>query len=403
MTHIQTTEIMNQMINNTKQQLAQRNLHWTKVGWDDCTRGANSCIGPNISDWSFTLKNGDLLPFIRSPNYTDKTLTIPAKDVSIIVGNERVDGHLKAVTFQDYLQNYGKYTPGVDDEVNLSSGEDELVTIRYIAVIIPEDRNGTGELVPTSYNYQTTSKKDPKNIIGASFHMGVGSRPDGPRCEKVYLVKTQEDGSQDNTWFRITNENSETEEQKQSVATVLGTRSSNIARNRVQCFQIPRLQEQSMRSGLVSKGISKQYQEEAVYRSCSIGNVSYGTSEGKHILDKDLTYRRDTSQNVTITYAYYFTTSDGQLTRDDISQIADLLENSYQDVKATWIGSLVTGEAVGDVKTSSTQAPITLPESSQDDYLTVNQKVTQFPKDTKDVVYFPEPGQEYSPGDQVAF
>ena len=73
--------------------------------------------------------------------------------------------------------------------------------------------------------------------------MGVGSRTDGTNCQPVYLLKTNPDGSQENAWFRLTNENAETEEQKKATSSVLGTRSTGIGRNRVQCFQIPRKQK----------------------------------------------------------------------------------------------------------------------------------------------------------------
>ena len=72
--------------------LEQHNLQIVNVGWDDASRAFNSNIGANISDWTFKLKDGTTLPFIRSPNFTDKTLTISAKDISLIVGNERPDG-----------------------------------------------------------------------------------------------------------------------------------------------------------------------------------------------------------------------------------------------------------------------------------------------------------------------
>ena len=87
--------------------------------------------------------------------------------------------------------------------MDLSAGDNELVTIRFIGVLVPTDKNGTQELVPTTYNYQTRSRKDPKNFVGASFHMGVGSRTDGPNCEKVFLVKTDSDGTYKNTWYTI--------------------------------------------------------------------------------------------------------------------------------------------------------------------------------------------------------
>ena len=415
-TGINTQEV----ITNLRQSanlLGQHNLEIVNVGWDDASRAFNSSIGANISDWSFKLKDGTVLPFIRSPNFTDKTLTIYAKDVSLIVGNERPGGDLNAITFQNYLENYGKYTPGVPDKVNLSSGPDELVTIRYIAVIVPENSDGSQEVVPTAYNYQTYSDDNPKNILGASFHMGVGTTTDGSCTKNVYLVKTNSSDTvqfndydkksddkdslaqyldyQENTWFQITNENCESDEQKKAVSSVLGTRSTSApARNRVQCFQIPREQSTPKRKskGLVPKGLSSlsadSCNESAVYRGLSTGNVSYGSSAGKHKKIK-MKYKRDKSQNVTITFAYYFTTKDGNLNNSDVSHIATTLQNSYEDVKAKWVGSLVTGEAEQSSKSSKIEPPIKLPELTQNDIFQFNHKVTHFPKSKEDVQMFP--------------
>ena len=404
----------NEVINNLRKSgslFSKHNLELVDVGWDDVSRAFNSSIGSNISDWSFLLKDNLTLPFIRNPNFTDKTLTILAKDVSLIVGNERPQGKLKAITFQNYLENYGKYTPGVPDNVNLSAGSDELVTIRYIAVVVPENESGSQEVVPTAYNYQTYSDDNPKNILGASFHMGVGTTTDSSRTKNVYLVKTNvpdkteikesNDSNdslsqyldyQENTWFKITNSKHESEDQKKAVSTVLGTRSSsNPARNRVQCFQIPRKQSKTkkMRSkGLVSKGIGSHTNESLVYRSLNIGNVSHGSSAGKHTKIK-MNYKRDKTQNVTITFAYYFTTKDGKLNDDDVSHISSTLEKCYEDIKAKWIGSLVTGEASQTSQFVKTEAPIKLPSLTTDNIMQFNDKVTHFPKKKSDVQEFP--------------
>ena len=87
----------------------------------------------------------------------------------MVVGNETKEGNLQTITLEQYLKNYGRYTPGVPDEVDLSNGLNELISIRFIAVIVPENRDGSQEVVPVAYNYQTTDKKDPKNIIAACF------------------------------------------------------------------------------------------------------------------------------------------------------------------------------------------------------------------------------------------
>ena len=380
-----TMKTINEIIN-------KRNFQYVKVGWDDCSRAYGSSIGSNISDWTFKMKNGKILPFIRGPNYEDKTITLSAKDIAIVIGNDNVGAKLKTVSFQNYMENYGKYTPGVPDDVNLSASSDELVTVRYIAVICPEDEHGTCELVPTCYNYQTRDKKDPKNFIGASFHMGVGSRTDGSNCESVYLVKPNKDGYQENTWFRLTNSNKETEEQKKAVGSVLGTRSTGIGRNRVQCFQIPRKQVKKiqMRGGGKKKSLFRSFGTDThKTRGISEANVSYGSSAGRHNMVNGITYERDKTQNATITFAYYYSSpQNGEFEESEINEIMDTIDKSYIDTKAKWIGSLVTGEGYGTFK--STKAPIKLPEITQEDYLTFNQKVTCFPKDIVDLQMFPQ-------------
>ena len=390
--------IMRRTVANTERRFRDRGLEWVRVGWDDCTRAAHSSIGPNISDWSFRTRVGFDLKFLRYPNYTDKTATLYARDISVVVGNETVGGELKAVTLQHYLENYGKYTPGVPEETNLSRGEDEMVTIRFIAVIVPEDSDGTAEVVPTAYSYQTLDGDDPKNIIGASFHLGVGSRTDGSGCEPVYLVKTQDNGSHEDAWFRITNEAMETEKQREASVSCLGTRSTGVGRNRVQCFQIPRLQERKFDWGSAKAAAGCMPEmccaDTSAYRGCNIGNVSYGSSAGRHQIKPNMTYRRDTSQTVTLTFAYYFTTQDGDLSDEEVAMISDTLERSYQDTKAEWVGSLVTGAAsptstaalAGGVKITP---PLKLPNITSQDYLTFNQKITNFPKEKNGLFEFP--------------
>ena len=83
-----TKVIINQTTETSKAPFLKRGLHWMRVGWDDCSRAKNSSVGPNISDWSFQLKDGTTLPFLRGPNFADKTASMRAKDLAVVVGNE---------------------------------------------------------------------------------------------------------------------------------------------------------------------------------------------------------------------------------------------------------------------------------------------------------------------------
>tara|TARA_Y100000385_G_scaffold89914_1_gene92492 strand:+ start:516 stop:1793 length:1278 start_codon:yes stop_codon:yes gene_type:complete len=394
--NISSNETMKNFYNRARPILKARGYTDVLVGWDDCTRGYGSTIGPNISDWSFKLKDGTVLPFIRGPNYQDRTLTIPTKDLAIVVGNQKPDSKLEPITFDKYLKNYGKYTPGVPDYVDLSAGPNELVTIRFIAVVVPEEAEShTAEGVWTSYNYQTLDRKDPKNFIGVSFHMGVGSRTDGPNCEPVYLVKTNLDGSYENTWFRLTNEKTETEEQKKITASVLGARSTGSGRNRVQCFQIPRKQTKKQifrglsngdESFCGNSGVDECYRPNGI----SVANVTFGSFASKYSMEEGITYERDLEQNITFTFGYYLSIpKSGQFNETELENLMDVLDKSYKDTKAMWDGSLVTGKLNSSFK-GNIEPLIQLPNVSKQDYLTFNQKIIHQSKNLEAMGKFPE-------------
>lgn len=505
---------MNTIAKTTSAQFAKHNLQWVDVSWDDNKRSANSCLGPKISDWTLQLPNGKRLKFLRRPNFTDETLSIHAKDLSITV--ETSEGYLKAITYDKYLKYFGKYTPGVPDHLDMSdmsSGENEVVTVRFVGIPVPVDHTGTQEVVPTAYSYQTLSKSDPSSIIGASFHLGTGSALDGPGTEKVWLVKstrpddgagagkeahvdsddwptslsphikeacikwdpdtkcftdflklvhmfassqdfsdfgessgygiesitdrdivelakliynlpesdnwldeeyrfssayseweksldssdikydssTKRDSTYEDTWFRITDSEHETEEQKKAVGSVLGTRSTGKGRNRVMCFQIPRKQSKmsNLRSFNQAKCASGNVAPECCYRGLGTGNVSFGTSVGKHTFDPDISMVRDKDHPITVTFGIWRTVKDTTMSPDDVDAFASEINQCYHDTKALWVGSLVTGEKNTSVKSSSTEAPIVFPKACMADVAEYNAKVTMFPKCESDVTDFP--------------
>jgi hypothetical protein len=504
---------MNAIAATTSAQFAKHNLRWVDVSWDDNTRSANSCLGPKISDWTLQLPNKTRLKFLRRPNFTDETLSIHAKDLSVTV--ETSEGYLKAITYDKYLKYFGKYTPGVPDHLDMSDmspGENEVVTVRFVGIPVPVDHTGTQEVVPTAYSYQTLSKSNPSSIIGASFHLGTGAALDGPGTEKVWLVKstpnddgagagageeahvdsddwptslsphikeacikwdpdskcftdflklvhmlassqdfsdfgessgygiesvtdrdvvdlakvlynlpesdkwldeegkfssaytkwesgldgtdikydssTKRDSTYEDTWFRITDSEHETEEQKKAVGSVLGTRSTGKGRNRVMCFQIPRKQPvekmSNMRSFSQDRGA-----DECCMRSMGAGNVSFGTSVGKHTFDPEISLVRDTDHPITVTFGIWRTVKDTTMSPADVDAFASEINQCYRDTKALWVGSLVTGEKNTSVKSSSTEAPIVFPKASMADVEAYNAKVTMFPKCESDVSDFP--------------
>jgi hypothetical protein len=176
------------LVDETSSYFQRRGFAWCRVGWSDAQRSQHSCLGPNINDTTFQIREGtEALPFLRRPNYADKTMTIHARDLAISV--ETPDGYLKAVTFQEYLTNFGLYTPGLPDHIQLHAGPNELVTVRTQVVVMPVGADGSQEVVPTSYSYGTTDAKNPQNIVGTASHLGTGVHLEGVGTEKIYLVE----------------------------------------------------------------------------------------------------------------------------------------------------------------------------------------------------------------------
>ena len=343
------SKILETLQSETAPLFAKRNYHFLKTQWDDCARFKGSISGSNIADWSYVLKDGTTVPGLRGPNFEDQTLCIRASKIGIVVGNHTYGGNLKLVSFQEYLENYGKYTPGVPDSVNLSTGKDELVTIRFMAFILPVDSSGRTEVVPTVYSYGTHDAMDPQNFVGISSHFGTGTHTNTSDKQRIFLVEPKSDGTFDDSWIRVTSADSESKEEEEVVGGNIGVQSTGSGRNSILCFQIPRKQSDPDDGCIISKGGKGPSPiSQPIFRCAQVGNVSYGSTEKKHETKKLESYERNPNEHVTLTCSLYFTTSDGKLGASEAEMIMNYLEECYQDPEGLWRGSLPTGERMDD-------------------------------------------------------
>src|SRR3989344_6884240 len=86
-----------------------------KVCWEDTARKKGSCWGPNISDMTLIVKDGEqLMPVIRKPNFSDVTQDVPIDTFKIKLGND-TEQKSRIVTLSEYLKNLGDY---VSDNMN---------------------------------------------------------------------------------------------------------------------------------------------------------------------------------------------------------------------------------------------------------------------------------------------
>lgn len=135
-------------------------LNVVNVMWEDTGRAAGSAFGPNISDLTLQVHDGQrshLLPVIRHPNFSDKTADVPADSLWIKVGNAKGEG-LKALPLADVL---GDLKAHLHDPASLL-GDGDLTATRdthYLVsaqhVFVPLAQTGKADFNPVLFNYQS--------------------------------------------------------------------------------------------------------------------------------------------------------------------------------------------------------------------------------------------------------
>ena len=95
--------------NATQDLLSSYGIRAHSVTWEDTARNKGSCWGPNISDMTLVVKNGEqLMPILRKPNFSDVTDDVPIDTFKLLVGNESKLSPSKVITLKEYLQNINK-------------------------------------------------------------------------------------------------------------------------------------------------------------------------------------------------------------------------------------------------------------------------------------------------------
>ncbi len=148
--------------------------------------------------------NGDgVLYTIRSDNWNETIGCVNAAEVILqtqAVANVRLDEYLKSINMFSYQR-------------------DHLVSIRFQTCFIPtydSDIDGTA-FIPESYNYQTLTLENPKNMLLLCTTQGVFERTDRPGFQKLFV--TDMEGSEKwlsctGTRFGVGGEQNETTEEK---------------------------------------------------------------------------------------------------------------------------------------------------------------------------------------------
>eukprot|EP00301_Raphidiophrys_heterophryoidea_P020968 c5525_g1_i1.p1 GENE.c5525_g1_i1~~c5525_g1_i1.p1 ORF type:complete len:704 (-),score=166.05 c5525_g1_i1:182-2188(-) len=230
------------------------------VSWNDNMRNQGSALGPNITDARLKGKDGENFLVVRPQNFNEKIGKVKASEVAVLVGNHN-STDLAPVTLDTYLSRFGEYSSYANTPSSASlsaSARDQKVGIRFQAVFLPVPRSHTNEATkeffPETFNYQTRSKDDPKNVVLLCTSQGTFVQQDGPGNQAQYLHK------RDNVWGNWNNHyleametrhgvsmgQQETAEERlkalqagKAVSTVIGIRSMGTGFNRLMTIQIP--------------------------------------------------------------------------------------------------------------------------------------------------------------------
>jgi hypothetical protein len=159
------------MVNDsTAQALAQEyGLQILNVLWEDTGRWQGSSVGPNISDVTIEVVEGEgsarklaLMPVIRFPDFSDKTSDVRLDKLFIKVGNERRAGDDRVISLHEFLEHPTRYM-SLPDKGRIKGGSllaprDTHALVSAQAAFLPVPQGGKATFHPVIFNYQSTAR-----------------------------------------------------------------------------------------------------------------------------------------------------------------------------------------------------------------------------------------------------
>jgi hypothetical protein len=263
-----------------------------KISWNDNTRFTNngnlSSVGPNITDTRLVTESGKSLYTIRPDNWNEKLGTVSSDSVALIVKNLNT-GILSPITLKEYLQNITKYNDTITTD-SLSSQLDTKVSIRFQVTFLPIS-NETLQFCPESFNYNTHSESDPRNLLLLATTQGTSLCQDKPSYQKLFQLTNVGNDKVSKNWFeaektdfKVGTQQIETNEQRsesikkgKAIASVIGIRSMGQRFNALMTIQIPIEQKEVPKSRGMVCGYNGGYKGgynsgDMVFETCSLAS-----------------------------------------------------------------------------------------------------------------------------------
>jgi hypothetical protein len=318
--------------------------------WEDTGRYKGSCVGPNISDMTIQVADGDriaCMPVIRYPNFSDKTADLSLDDFFVRVGNQRRGAALARISLREYLRDLRAHlsNPGswTGSERSLLAPREKEVLVSAQACFLPVPRNAAATFNPVLFNYQS--------YAGAPAVLAIVVTREGASAT---IIDNQRDGfGAGAAWGQRLFFNQAGER-----ASFTGTRMAEfVARGGddtdrvdsaedaaslscVMLIQVPLVQPQQVwRRGFAC---GAPMASKACERSRDVDEavIGHGEVEGPFTEIDDLAIARDARFPIRVTVQLYKATESGIVTAADMKMIAHQIESVYENAKA--VGSLVT-------------------------------------------------------------
>jgi hypothetical protein len=376
------------MVNNERAQaLANaRRLEFLNVLWEDTGRYEGSSVGPNISDVTIEVEyetrrgklQSALMPVLRFPNFSDRTADLKIDKLFIRVGNER-QGGLHTIGLRDFLLNPTAYMSqpekGRIKGGSLLAKRDRHVLVSAQAAFLPIRKDGGATFRPVIFNYQS-SRRHPAVLTLLVTREGTS----------MTVIDNHRDTISRESWgqrlfFNAGGQRAALTAERLSDVKRRGTTSDGQSAanlneeeaNLLMLIQVP-LKVRPPRPRAATKCAPKMDSlasgagDESARRSKDRGGsdveaavLGHGKLEGPYVELAGLTVQRDPRFPIRATVQFYQATSNGVVSRGDITRLGRQIAKVYR--KGDYVGSLVVPE--GDANrptrwTGISAAPATL-------------------------------------------
>lgn len=352
---VQSTAAM--VSNAAAQSLAQSHgLQILNVTWEDTGRYKGSSVGPNISDMTLQVQEGNrvtCLPVIRFPNFEDKSADLRLENFFILVGNEKGKS-LRRICLRDYLENFRGQLHNPDswkgERRSLLAERDSHVLVSAQACFLPIPKKGEARFNPVLFNYQSY-KGNPAVLTLVCTREGTSAT----------IIDNVRDGfaSAGGAWGQrlFFNQNGERAsftgkrmsdflaEQPDTPAGPSAEVGSHKGMNMVLLVQVPLKHKPPSYRASCCEALPAPCASGAkdVDRRSDVENavVGHGEVEGPYTEIDGLAIERDPQFPIRVTVQFYKATSNGVVNGKDLSAIAAQINQVYAD--GDYVGSLVTG------------------------------------------------------------